>query len=397
MNININFYTSPRSSSSFSCIPFDIQRKLDEILRQGNTLSQLSEVIEGIKYLVSQLKDNDIWRPVRLCILQEYLIFSQHSFDLSGQLPLQFEFICSTIYPASEVPIDSIDSYLSLDPSRPLLALKRHVEGKELNDTTDMLLRQHLKLLFSTVTPLCSRQQLLECRRFVRWYIVRRDDNINDSARQARWTDFDVDDIRRIGECIQVEDVQSPEENTTEESDSSFRTAFILLSGVWWRAKVLVFLPELFITLANTPSQTMFKQGEGYAFFKTLLDLMVSFRLAAPNDPYARSLPQHLVHQIGISLCQTYLLPHFLPINSIGSKSCRDTLLITIVSRYMDLSCDTKISRYCRGVLQRMWFQAYSSTPVVVHETSQLLFANSISRLIRPVPLKANNRRKVKA
>ncbi|THU76427.1 hypothetical protein K435DRAFT_846604 [Dendrothele bispora CBS 962.96] len=386
---SIEIYISPGSSLVISCIPSDLKRKLDETLLSYLNLGDY--VIERIQPLVYRLKDKDIWRPVRLCILQEYLLFSQHSVNLSGQLPLEFEFMCRTIYRSSEVPIGpiNIDSYLPLDPSRPLLALKRHVEGKELNDTTDMLLRQHLKLLFSTVIPLCSRQQLLECKRFVRWYIVRRDDNFSDSARQARWTDFDAGDIRCIGECIQVEDVQSPEENMTEEPDSSLRTAFILLTvGPWWRKsmflEVLVFLPEVFVTLANTPPQTMFKQGEGYAFFKTLLDLVLSFVLRAPDDAESHSLPQHLVHQIKVSLCQTYLLPHFLPIDSIGSKSCKDTLLIAIVSRYVDLSCDAEIPRYC-GVLQSTYFRNYTSISTVVHETSQLLFANSIARLVKTI------------
>ncbi|THU83862.1 hypothetical protein K435DRAFT_420056 [Dendrothele bispora CBS 962.96] len=380
---SIEIHISPGSSLVISCIPSDLKWKLDEIIRLLNDPYELSDAIEGIQHLVPQLKDDDIWRPVRLCIFQEYLIFSQHSVDLSGQLPLEFDFICRTIYP-SKAPIGSIDidSYLPLDSSRPLLALKRHVEGKELNNTTDMLLRQHLKLLFSTVMPLCSRQQLLECRQFVQWYIFRRDNEYPDSARQIWWADFDMDDIRRIGECI-LEDVQSPEENTTEESDSTLRTALKLLrDGSWWRARI----PELFTTVVNAP-QRMFKQREGYAFFETLLDYIVGLHLAPvdPVDLQDRSLPQDLVHRIGVNLCQTYLLPYFIPINSIGSKSCRDTLLIAIVSRYMDLSFDTELSRYCCSVLQRMRFKTFSSTSVVVHKTSQLLFANSIARLVRTI------------
>ncbi|THU83868.1 hypothetical protein K435DRAFT_843890 [Dendrothele bispora CBS 962.96] len=82
---------------------------------------------------------------------------------------------------------------------------------------------------------------------------------------------------------------------------------------------------------------------------------------------------------------QTCLLPHFPPIDSIDPEPCGDPLLTTVVSRYMNLSCDTRISRHYRGVLQKMWFRTYSSIPIVVHETSQLLFANSIARLVRTI------------
>ncbi|KAK7471208.1 hypothetical protein VKT23_002617 [Stygiomarasmius scandens] len=348
------------------------------ILRTSTQVGVVKQ-IERIKPYISRLRGDEPWRPIQLSILHEYLILSQQSVELTGELPFEFGRICEAIYPSSEPPIELDDNHKLLvvpDTCGPLLALKRHVAENKLNGTTDMLMKQHLKLLVSTNQPR-NHERFVECRQFIQWYIIKRGD-IGQQPHPTQgdwWEDFGSADLHRIGECI-LDDMQYPQEDE-EHLTTILTTAFVLLSSAHILRTERDMFPKIFVYLHGMPLDMALKRTEGYTFFKTLLDLVLSIRLAPTT--HRKRLPQDTEHFIGAGLYQDYL---HLPFPDLAES--RDTLVVAILSRYIDLSYESKSPLHCRGALNtalnfQKWFKAS------VHERSQLLFAKSISKLMHTI------------
>ncbi|KAK7471166.1 hypothetical protein VKT23_002577 [Stygiomarasmius scandens] len=355
---------------SIAGVPSSLQ-SLVQLVRQECIMSEVILRIKKLRPLITRLKDNEVWRPMQLSFLRAYLSDSLCAVEDTKELPLEFEHTCNALYP-SELSLTFNDNETTSDflhACFPLLQLKQLVEGKELNATTDKLMKQCLKIFISATGPLYQHEQVAECRQFVQWYIIERDNQ----AQANGWVKFDKDHLYRVGECILGDIRYLP-----GQSAANLKTAFLLLCNSSPSAYLLRLesdtFQKLFVYLCDAPSNMPFKQTEGYAFFKALLDLVVCMRLVPVHyDPF----PQD---RVGVSLCQDYLLPHALYLDSIGSRSCRDTLVVVIISRYIDLACESIVPFDCRRALDTIRFQQWSNA--CVHETSQSLFANSVRELV---------------
>ncbi|KAK7471167.1 hypothetical protein VKT23_002578 [Stygiomarasmius scandens] len=352
-------------------VPSSLQG-LVQLVQQECTISEVIPRIKKLRPLISRLKDDELWRPMQLSFLQAYLSDSLRAVEATKELPLEFARTCKVLYP-SELSLEFNDNETTsdlFDACFPLLHLKQLVEGKELNATTDKLMMQCLKIFISATGLPYNREQVAECRQFVQWYIIARD---NHEAQADGWVEFDRDHLHRVGECILGDIRYRPGQSAV-----NLKAAFLLLcnsspSGYLLRIESDI-LQKLFVYLCDAPLNTTFKQTEGYAFFKALLDLVVCTRLA---PVHRGSFSQD---RVGASLCQDYLLPHAPYLNSIGPDSCRDTLVVAIISHHTDLACESIVPFECRRALDTLRYQQWSNA--CVHETSQYLFANSVRKLV---------------
>ncbi|KAK7471127.1 hypothetical protein VKT23_002541 [Stygiomarasmius scandens] len=351
-------------------------QKIIEVLQQGHNFSEGLTQIEEIRSLTLQFKDDETWRYLQFCMLNEYLLGSQSSLEHTGELPFEFDRMCRAIYPPSESLLDF--DFFYLKPVSPLLALKSYVAENELNLATDKLMKQHLKFFLSVKEPSSRSEQFAECRQFVQWYIVKR----NDNQKQFRFDNFDKEDFSHIGQCI-IEYMPLLGDDV-EQSTMSLEAAFILLRNPRYLGRLFKgktdFFPKLFVYLGDARFDLAFKSLEGYILFKTLLDLVVGVRLALTDDPDSDCLPESIKDRIEASLYQDYLLPRFILLESI---SCRYTLVVAILSRYLDLSCEPRTPLDCRGILRRLPLWGPGAAPI--HESIQLMFVNNVSKLVNIV------------
>jgi len=373
----LRFISPPRTVYHIEDVFTSSLQKIIEVLQQGHNFSEGYTQIEEIRSLTLQFKDDETWRYLQFCMLNEYLLGSQSSLEHTGELPFEFDRMCRTIYPPSESLLDFDDTTFYLEPVNPLLALKSYVAENELNLATDKLMKQHLKFFLSVKEPSSQSEQFAECRQFVQWYIIKRN---NANQKQFRFNNFDEEDLYRIGQCI-IEHMPMSGDDA-ERSTVSLEAAFILLRNSTHSAYLFKgktdFFPKLFIYLDDARFDLTFKGSEKYILFKTLLDLVVGVRLALTDSP--DSLPESIKDRIETSLYQDYLLPHFILFESI---SCRDTLVVAILSRCLDLSCETRTSLDCRGVLH--CFPLWRLPKAPIHESVQLIFANKVSKLVNIV------------
>jgi len=304
-----------------------------------------------LRYMISRSKEGKVWHIIQIITLYKYLQISQDSNANSRN----FESICNAIYPQSKSPLEIEDVHGDLSfiqTGDPLLALKRHVDKTGvLSDSTDAHMRQCLKLFFSTSRPLCWHPEAQQCRQSVLWYIHRRyEDRPSDNI----WETFGMEDLERVGRCV-LEQIQEPlGDDGVKQSDIACLRTFILLlmsdDLQWWGD----FFPKLFDVL-RTPNLP-FKDVEGYPFLQVLLDELVSIRLAPPTYSMYHLLPQKSLEQTRISLIQEYLLPQFLCFDALDSGSFRDTLAVTVVSRYIRLCCEFRVPFHFVGILHRLSF-----------------------------------------
>ncbi|KAK7473133.1 hypothetical protein VKT23_001234 [Stygiomarasmius scandens] len=333
--------------------------------------------------VIDSLKPSETWHVIQLLCLHRYLVDSQKSFTSLKTLPGDFEWMCDTIYPYSKAPLEVKDNSENIPcllyTGDFLLALEQYIdETGVLNDSTDTLMRQHLRLFLSTSTPpVCSRDEARQCRQFVLRYLHMR---YEDCPLHGIWEKFDVGDLKRVGQCI-LEHIQDPL-NNTEQSSVCLKVAFIFVSSDAYTLRVFRrtgdFFPKLFICLHNGPLNTAFKEADGYMLFKTLLDLVVCPRLVPPGDLY-EPLPLENLEQTRAKLVQEYLLPYFLSLNTLNSLSYQYTLTIAIASRYINLSCKSKVPSHCIGALNKL---GLPGTWQDVHEKVQEIFAESITNLV---------------
>ncbi|KAK7471069.1 hypothetical protein VKT23_002485 [Stygiomarasmius scandens] len=329
-----------------------------------------------VKKTISQIGESKAWHILQIFIFDRYLRTMQisHVFLDSEK----FENICDAIYPRSQAPLEAENDYLSMivDYSDYLLGFKQHVnETGVLNDSTDVFVRQYLKIFLSTSKPLCSDDGVRrEWRQFVLLYVYRR---YEDTSSDVIWGKFGKKDLARIGQCIQIDQTQEPD--SVEQSSICLKVTFILMRTFGSRHIYGDrFFPRLFAVLHNSPLTLTYKMCEGYQILKTLLHLQVCIQLVPPRYVSYETLPQECSEQIRAGLVQDYLLPHFLCLNS---DSFGDTLTIAIISRYIDeLSGGSSIASYCVGILTRI---GYWSRELHIHEKIQVAFAESVAKLVQ--------------
>ncbi|THU83944.1 hypothetical protein K435DRAFT_733701 [Dendrothele bispora CBS 962.96] len=338
---------------------------------------------ERLEYILQSVENKE-WHVIQIRILHRYLSLSQSSFTSSGVLPQKFEEICDAIYPRSKDSLDTLGSDMSRLPntSNLLFEFKRHVDHNtfELSDTTDILMKQYLKLYFCTTKPLCSPEQSQECQRIFLWYFheLHSGDPLHN---------FKVHDLKHIGKCILGQIRDRPDD--VEQSKMSLRVASELLCASPEGAPRVLrvtndFFPKMFSVLHIASLSLAFKGIEKYSFFKTLLDLLICMRLRPPPRSSYQTLPQESLKQTQVELAQDYLLQQYPCLDNLDSESYRDTLAVAIVSRYIHLCCEYKVPSYCIGALWslRPWTDWIG---INVHEAIQALFARSIAELLRTV------------
>ncbi|KAK7471134.1 hypothetical protein VKT23_002546 [Stygiomarasmius scandens] len=331
-------------------------------------------VTEQAKSIIS-MNGEQVRHLIQVGILHRYLLESSPNKPYPN-----FELMCNAIYPHSKPCFEITgggDLSRLLRTSDQLLALKKHVNGRAegLNDSTDALLRQYLKLFLSTSINLCSQDEARECRGFVLWYFHRRH---KDCTSFNVWRKFWAEDLERIGQCI-LEHMQDLP-NDVEQSEMCLRVALILMCTGHFRWLLYKddFFSKLFHFLRENPQEIAFKRNEGYLSFKTLLDLVLCVR--SPLIPYADPLVQESMERARTNLVSSYLPPD-LPRSGHDTKLHRDNLIVTVISRYINLFLETGMPSYAVGILEELHLWDWISESI--HEEIQIAFAESVARLIR--------------
>ncbi|KAK7451037.1 hypothetical protein VKT23_012712 [Stygiomarasmius scandens] len=365
------------------CFPTPYAQLTASVNRKFHALDLLRKPRE-ITSCINELKADEAWRPLCWHILHEYILLSLDSIFATSTLPHEFEVVCNLVYPPGEVDSVIVNNHAVLGPpnlTEPLLTLKKNLaENTKMGAMTDTLIIQYLKLFVSAESSKSARdiEKEAESRSFVLWYFTRT--RSADEVTHRKTLEFA--DLLRVMKCI-LEEWQHSGHSLCLKAAFLSMVGFPRFLTPWPDlsfgdvsanlAQVLVYhFPWiLWKTLREPPSNL--HEHELYPFVRTLADV----RVCAMVDTY-----EPRIAEAKLELYHKYL-PQHIPIFSAASKAHRETLMVSILARCINLSYEQKFpSQFGISIRKLCGAENYGFDFTRVYETGQLLFAKSFAKLI---------------
>ncbi|KAK7451036.1 hypothetical protein VKT23_012711 [Stygiomarasmius scandens] len=326
--------------------------------------------------IIVLLKD-ETWKSLRWHILHEYILISLDFIFSTSTLPHEFEMVCNLIFPPDESGSVDVNNP---DVTGPLLRLKEYLADEaKISSMTDVLVGQYLKLFISAEPPPLTPnfEKEAESRRFVLWYFKSRA-----SGDVTHRKVLALPDLSRIMSCI-LKELQ----HGSKEPDLCLRAALLSMTG---SSRFIIPQPDgdsisdnsIHALVHDFPWKLWNALREPFSSLHEcesyhLVRITAEARACTTMDAYRPSLDQDK-----LELYRDYL-PQHTPLFSAASKKHRETLMINIVARFIDLSCEQKLPSQLGVALRALCGPEDNCLNFTdVYETGQLRFAACFTKLV---------------
>ncbi|KAF5352180.1 hypothetical protein D9758_009220 [Tetrapyrgos nigripes] len=309
---------------------------------------------------LSKLDSVATWKPLRLYILSIYLLDSVNMV-LQGTMPYEFELMCRNIYPGDETPFQlEEDDLASINTTGPLTALRRYLNLGQVsvNDLTLRLLVQSMGL-FSSGEAAWDTEAAASARLAVEEYICRME--------EADFEHLGDQDLRQVWDYI-LKDLQ----DGARDPVSCLQAAWLLVTRFQFRPNypppytARSVCSKLSTALRKAP--VSLQQCDMYPVLKTLVDGIMC-RYFIPRKMLDVMVREYLHQEPNTS-------------RRVDSTCIVNSLMVSITARFMNLIREPRgIPNHLRAL------QTLSSASVFekVNQSSQIRFAQSISRLVQSI------------
>ncbi|KAF5357370.1 hypothetical protein D9758_005863 [Tetrapyrgos nigripes] len=349
-------------------------------LKEGSVSVDPSRQFAKIELILSQIQEEVTWKTMRLHVLLEYLVLSVDLVSTAGILPYQFQATCDAIYPHAETTMVDIGG---VSFTGPLLHLNECLVKGSIKPgiIANTVILECMRLFFSLSTSLSEDKDSKACRSFTLWYFCKNADGgglleNDDVGRKS----FSREACLRVGDCV----------FKTLRDGADAQTASLVLEAIclslccsnlqFWMERDFPGPLELWHSLRSAHSTI--QVDKDYLLVKNLVDQAILHSIVysdAFNDAHWHSRPQ-----TEYALLQDYL-PEKTRVTGPSSRqtSHRDSLMVAIVSKWIDLSrtyhdFHNKPFQLSQTYVTQSLVKFKIS---VVDISSQRLFTDSVSKL----------------